>query len=248
MLQEAIGDTFNPTSFRTVLKELISGNRPHLIGENQVSPLETIRELTAAYYLFGAGFAFKDMNIVRLVEHAICPLARDSSNFLVASFSEPYTAWCCYNFFKCVTPLDQVNGQFRENKMPIEDIIFHELGQFHFLPSVRGLVVEGLLVPSIIRHFSRTASIDQDPYFDTDELRQELPQWFRNIKWDVTLEPLSQRPIMRHSCTQNLLDWLQNDGQQVFIPENAAKADTVVPLRFIHGLSFPSWCCSDILV
>ena len=134
--------------------------------------------------------------------------------------------------------------------MPIEDQIFRELGQFHFLPSVRGLVVEGLLLRAIIQHFSKTACIDQNPYFNTPGLREQLPKWFQNIKWDVTLEPLSQKPILRHFSSQNLLHWLQNDGQQVFIPENAAKADTVVPLRYIQdgNLSFLIWWFSDIIV
>ena len=61
--------------------------------------------------------------------------------------------------------------------MPIEEKIFHELGQFHFLPSVRGSVVEGLLLRAIIQHFSKTASIDQDPYFNTAGLREQLPKW-----------------------------------------------------------------------
>ena len=100
MQQEPTAERLDPTSFSAVLKELVAGNRPPFIGENQVSPIETIRELTAAYYLFGDGFAFKDIATVSLVEHAICPLARDTEKFLVATFSEPYTAWCCYNFFK----------------------------------------------------------------------------------------------------------------------------------------------------
>ena len=145
MQQEPTAERLDPTSFSAVLKELTDGKRPPFIGKNQVSPIETIRELTAAYYLFGIGFVFKDTNIISLVEHAICPLARDSSNFLVASFSEPYTAWCCYNFFKWVSLLDHllIVG-IRQNSMPIEEKIFHELGQFHFLPSVRGLVVKDL--------------------------------------------------------------------------------------------------------
>jgi len=210
--------TLEPTSFMSILKDM---EKIPYIGDSKESPIQIVRKLTLHYYLLGTKKAFRDEDVIELVEYAICPLSRDKANSIIASFCEPYTAWCCYNYFK------------RTN--PINNEILEIIGDFYQNPPVRGLLIEHFILPAIIKYFSQKPSIHLHDYFKAPELFNNLPQWFVGMTFSVKLDP--QMPIKRSSKEYNLIDWLKNSEcySTSFVPENIAKSDAVTPLHNIYN-------------
>eukprot|EP01119_Soliformovum_irregulare_P021172 TRINITY_DN699_c0_g1_i4.p1 TRINITY_DN699_c0_g1~~TRINITY_DN699_c0_g1_i4.p1 ORF type:complete len:912 (+),score=100.96 TRINITY_DN699_c0_g1_i4:506-3241(+) len=175
------------------------------------SPLNCLRKMTIAYYLFGDGYVFKSKEHLKMVNNGICIL-KQSDGSLKASISEPLVALAAKKFFE-------------DHKNPIDFGPLELMGQMPDLPSPCGFVFERFIVPQLAKYLSQS-NLDQLPIVKL--IKKSLPSWVVGAQVDLD-------GSLGFSSERSIKSALEGTGRSVYCPEKNLRKDGIFQLKSGSG-------------
>eukprot|EP01119_Soliformovum_irregulare_P017912 TRINITY_DN5396_c0_g1_i1.p1 TRINITY_DN5396_c0_g1~~TRINITY_DN5396_c0_g1_i1.p1 ORF type:complete len:1034 (-),score=100.41 TRINITY_DN5396_c0_g1_i1:40-3141(-) len=206
-----------------------------------ISPLEYLKKMVLAYYLFGPDYVFYSDQAINMMDYGVCGLQKRSNESLAASISEPLVQYVCGVYFSW-------------EEKGLENHLLPMLADLRFSPQSSGVLLERLLIPKIIKYFRRAKRIVELPIYQqfltemTQTKKQKtvnedteidimgsqspneispspIPEWFYNFSLQ-TLPPPEARLLSSDITIEEFLQ--DTEGKNAYLPSFPVRKDAIL--------------------